>query len=105
MDRLSTLPLRVNPEVNERLQKKKFDADLAACELSSQFSNSDSPLKKSQRGKTLRKSMLLSGTASAFKKKSTMRDSTAADPGLEHKPEYVELKDSMSKVKMEKEDN
>jgi|LauGreDrversion4_2_1035121.scaffolds.fasta_scaffold289657_1 hypothetical protein len=48
--------------------------------------------------------MLLSGTVSAFKKKSTLRDSTETGK-QEPKLEYVELKDTMSKVRIEKEGN
>jgi hypothetical protein len=54
--------------------------------------------------KTVRKAILLSSSTSAFKKKSTMRDSTdpeAQDPKIE----FVELKDTLSKVRIEKDGN
>ncbi len=80
MDRLSNKDLRVNPDVTDRI-KKKFDADQAGLESRSQFSNSDSPSKKSVRTKlrtTFRSTLQLSGAASALKKKSTGRDQALA---------------------------
>ena len=89
---MSTKDLKVNAEVTERI-KKKFDAEHAALESRSQLSNSDSPSKKSARTRlrsTFRKTLNLQGTASALKKRSTMRDSSQGeDPG--RALEFVEL--------------